>query len=168
MKRTALLGLAAIVLSCATNPATKIEKTRLEVTAFPRLGMVRPYGLFRFKVHARIKGPETEKYHCPKVTWSVGEGLDRLTATEEGDCVPFEDRHKTVYDNSPECMPRIKNYELIVPSCHVISEPQGFRRSWTKGYSVGMAGVYRVCAALSKAGKTFARRCASVAVMGGE
>ena len=139
---------------------------RLEIRASPRTGIASPIQPFTWTVFAEIKGPETESYYCPKVTWVVGEDPNAIRATTESDCPPFENRNQVIYNNSEACRPYIKDGELFEPSKTVPScMPQVrkvYPRLWSNHYTVTIPGRYNVCVELAKSDNLLDKKCINV------
>ena len=65
--------------------ATVKPTTRLEIRATPRLSTATLCS--EVLVVAEIKGPEVERFYCPRVEWAWPDGT---MSSEESDCPPYE------------------------------------------------------------------------------
>lgn len=76
-------------------------KPRLETRAHPVIQTVDiSVGCSNVQLIAEIKGPESENWYCPQVSWEMPDGT---RAVEESDCPPFEMRDSCYPPQGPEC-----------------------------------------------------------------
>ena len=82
------MGRLAIALLLALGA----DDNSLTLRAFPRVQNVDlGRGCSEVLLTAEIRGPETERFYCPAVTWEFPDGT---RASEESDCPPFEEREE--------------------------------------------------------------------------
>ena len=164
------MKLVSIVLASLLTVFSGVEKPSFETRIFPKMRLYSPVKPPVFTVFAEIKGEETEKYYCPKIRWSVGEGIDKIVSEEESDCPPFEKRHQRVYSVDEACKPYIKEGEayfpiVSIPNC-APREPFGYPNFWSKRYVGSSPGRYIICAELVKSDNVVAKSCVKAVVAG--
>lgn len=138
------------------------ERAHLIIRAFPKMSLASPSRPSMVTITAEIEGPEDERFYCPTLTWIIGEGINRITAEEGSDCVPFEQRNE-IPPIPPECRMRLEKGQIIIPACFNDERvSQGYPRRWTRRYAVGQCMRedgecwYTVEVELRKNGKKFA------------
>jgi hypothetical protein len=140
------------------------HKPELTVRVFPPIQVVDiAHGCSAVLLTAEIRGPEDERWYCPRVTW---EKPDETKAIEESDCPPFAERYDC-YPKLPEkCQPGwhrnrdgkiLDNEEQSGCECNVV----GYPRRWSISLCAPahpQGEAWEVWARLEGGGKTVARQ----------
>lgn len=149
-----------LVVALMATPAG--EKPELVTRVFPQMSLIGPMNCSTIIMTAEIKGPEDEKWYCPKVEWELPDGT---TATEESDCSPFEKRHECREDQTGcgvrgfRLNPITGKYEDKVKECACTIT--GYPRIWRRRLcapSHPRGEEWSVWVRLSMRGKTLARQ----------
>lgn len=122
-------------------------KSYLEVKASPTIAMAYWNRPALVTVVAEIKGPETEEFYCPEVSFIQSYGTSHPQASiEESDCVPFEERN-VVPPAPEECQARIVGGKYIPSKQDDFCLPQapGFRRKWGRIYAYDSCQTEDIC-----------------------
>ena len=149
------------MLAVVALVATSSGDTRLTTRVFPQISLIDAQGGSRVTLFAEIKGPEDEKFYCPKVVWELGE----TKAVEESDCAPFEQRHQC-RESQVGCGvvgfkldPRTDQYVDVVKECPCTIT--GYPRRWKREIYAPphpQGEAWEVWVRLMKNGKTIARQ----------
>ena len=125
MQRSEILGAIVVAVFCLGAKRTNW----LEVRSYPRVHLASPGVALQQQWIAEIKGPETEEWYCPTVTWEFPDGTK---SSHESDCVPFEERNLPQRSKELRCQPYIKHGELVEPEC-LWGQAPGFQRQFLHG-----------------------------------
>lgn len=142
----------------------QVEKPKLVTRVFPPVQIADlGVGCGEVIFTAEIKGPEDERWYCPKVIWEQTNGM--LIGSEEADCPPFEQRDSCYPPQGPECgwkgfrlnpiTGQYEDYGKDCP-CTVI----GYKRIWRRTECVPAhpnGEQWIIVVRFEKNGKTLAR-----------
>lgn len=109
------------------------NRLTLVTRAFPMIQTVNiSRGCSDVRLTAEIKGPEDERWYCPKVSWEKPDGA---VSTEESDCPPFEDRNVCRPLRGAECALdwHIENGHFVVDNNPCDCTVPGYPRVWHLG-----------------------------------
>jgi hypothetical protein len=149
--------------------AAKADKPALAVRIYPAVSIANiGTGCAPVRLTAEIRGPEDEKWYCPRVDWVWPDGT---TSSTESDCPPFERRHECL-EPQTDCgskgwrrNPITGEIEDIMKDCPCTII--GYPRRWSQNVCAPAhpdGGSWVVNVRLLRAGKLFAQENVSFIV----